>query len=79
MHLLQEVFIMNDTLSSNIALGENKFDVDRAKILSAISKANLIDLYNSLPDGLNSILGEQAQNYLGGQRQRVAIARAIYC
>ncbi len=48
------------------------------KLHNALKDAHLEDLVNSMPDGLDSKLGERGVNLSGGQRQRIAIARALY-
>jgi ATP-binding cassette, subfamily B, bacterial PglK len=74
----QEVFLLDDTLRRNIALGVPDGDIDEAAVLEAVELAQLRDLLNSLPDGLASRVGERGMRVSGGQRQRIAIARALY-
>lgn len=72
----QEVFIFNGTLAENIALGCKKIDFDRVRdILEMVSLGQWAE---SLPDALNTTLGEAGGKLSGGQRQRIGIARAIY-
>jgi subfamily B ATP-binding cassette protein MsbA len=67
--------MLNDTLAGNIALGQA---IDANRINHAIAAANLTDLVQSLPEGVDTPLGHNATQLSGGQRQRLAIARAIY-
>ena len=77
-YLPQEVFLVDNTLACNIALGVDSSDIDYSKLKLAISKANLTDLVERLPEGLETRLGERGARISGGQRQRVALARAFY-
>ena len=73
--VMQENFFKNDSLSSNIALGE---EVDRKKIKDSLIKANAWDFVSLLPDGIDEMLLDRGLRLSGGQRQRIALARAIY-
>ncbi len=77
-YLPQQVFLVDDTLRNNIALGLNEKEIDESKIIESINQARLMDLVDQLPKGVNTILGERGARLSGGQRQRVAIARAFY-
>ena len=71
----QRVYIFNDTVSANVAYGK---EVDEAKVIEALNKANAYEFIEGLEDGIDTILDEFGTNLSGGQRQRIAIARAIY-
>ena len=75
-YLPQEVFIINDSLESNIALGEKKIDKD--KLFSSIEKSGLSDLVSKLEFGIKTKFGDRGIKLSGGQRQRIALARAFY-
>lgn len=77
-YLPQQIFIIDDSLRNNIALGISSNQIDDLKVMDAIRKASLHDLYDQLPLGLDTILGERGVRISGGQRQRVALARAFY-
>ena len=77
-YLPQEVFLTDNTLACNIAMGVASSDIDYTKLKLAISKANLTDLIELLPEGLETRVGERGARISGGQRQRVALARAFY-
>mgnify|MGYP000511676899 FL=1 len=71
----QDVVMFNDTVASNIALGET---IDTDRVWKALEAANLGDFVRDLPLQENTRVGHNATQLSGGQRQRLAIARAIY-
>ena len=71
----QEAFLFHDTLAQNISYGYPQ--ATQAEIDSAVKAAYLEDLVQSLPEGLNTVIGERGVMLSGGQRQRLAIARAL--
>jgi len=77
-YIPQDIFLVNDSLRRNIALGSMDSEIDEARVIDSIKKSNLQGLLEELPDGLNTPLGERGIRLSGGQRQRVAIARAFY-
>lgn len=74
----QMIFLTDDTLRRNIALGVPEREIDDDAVAEAIDLAQLRDLVAELPAGLNTVVGERGTRISGGQRQRVAIARALY-
>jgi ABC-type bacteriocin/lantibiotic exporter with double-glycine peptidase domain len=74
----QNLYLIDDTIQNNIALGTLEEDVNVDLLNQAINLACLEDLINELPDGLKTNIGEKGINISGGQRQRVGIARALY-
>lgn len=71
----QTPFMFDATLRENMLLGcPNASDDD---ILSAAKEANILDFINSLPDGLDAMVGEHGVKLSGGQKQRIAIARVF--
>jgi subfamily B ATP-binding cassette protein MsbA len=72
----QNVVLFDDTLSANVAYGAEQ--VDHERLMAAIKAAHLSDVVAALPDGVETMIGENGMRLSGGQRQRVAIARAIY-
>jgi ABC-type multidrug transport system fused ATPase/permease subunit len=74
----QDVFLTDATLRENIALGVPADEVDEARVLEAVALARLDGFVASLPDGLDTAVGERGVRVSGGQRQRLAIARALY-
>lgn len=77
-YVSQHAFFIDDTLRRNIALGINDQDSDETRINRALEQAQLKSFVDSLPDGLNTVIGEAGVRLSGGERQRLAIARAIY-
>ena len=71
----QEVVLFNDTVAANVALGAT---LDRDRVNDALKGANLLDFAQTLPQGIDSVIGHNGGQLSGGQRQRLAIARAIY-
>ncbi len=72
----QDVVLFNDTVSANIAYGKTALATVEA-IEDAARAANCLDFIQSLPEGFNTVIGENGARLSGGQRQRLAIARAI--
>lgn len=71
----QHVVMFNNSMAFNVALGQS-FDSD--KIVRCLTAANLGQLLEELPQGIDTVLGHNAMQLSGGQRQRLAIARALY-
>ncbi len=71
----QTSVLFTGTIKDNITYGFNR--ISKKRIDEAVKAANLTDLVNSLPQGLDTLLEEHGANLSGGQRQRIAIARAI--
>jgi subfamily B ATP-binding cassette protein MsbA len=72
----QEVILFNDTIAANIAYGA-KPEVSEAEIVAAAKAAHAWEFIQALPDGLDTLVGENGVNLSGGQRQRLAIARTL--
>jgi ATP-binding cassette subfamily C protein len=73
--LEQEVFIFNDTIAANIALG--KAGAQEEEILLSARRAHIHDFISSLPEGYRTPMGELNGRLSGGERQRIGIARAM--
>lgn len=72
----QNVVLFNDTVANNIGYGSNHCgDIEKVKL--AAKQANALQFIEELPEGFNTLLGENGTRLSGGQRQRIAIARAI--
>jgi ATP-binding cassette, subfamily B, bacterial PglK len=74
----QDIYLTDDTIRRNIALGVREEAIDAAAIDRAVTVAQLGALIDSLPAGLDTVVGERGVRLSGGQRQRVGIARALY-
>jgi ATP-binding cassette, subfamily B, bacterial MsbA len=73
----QHVVLFNDTIANNIAYGTIG-PVDRERVLAAAKTAHVMEFLAQLPDGLDTVVGENGFMLSGGQRQRIAIARALF-
>ncbi len=73
----QSIYLMDDTIENNILFGAED-NTDYEKLNRAISQAQIKGFIDSLPDGINTMVGEQGIRLSGGQRQRIGIARALY-
>lgn len=74
----QQVWLLQGTLSDNIAFAEDPAQVDQERLWAAVRAAHLDDVVSGLPEGLDTEIGERGVRLSGGQRQRVGIARALY-
>ncbi|MBU3555152.1 lipid A export permease/ATP-binding protein MsbA [Polynucleobacter sp. UB-Piko-W3] len=75
----QDVILFNDTIAANVAYGASGQEgIDRGRVIEALEAANLGALIKELPEGIDSMVGDNGNRLSGGQRQRLAIARAIY-
>ncbi|WP_053957234.1 ABC transporter ATP-binding protein [Inediibacterium massiliense] len=72
--VFQNVFMLHDTIAENISMGSNK---SMEEIIEASKKAQIHDFIMGLPDGYNTLLGEEGIKLSGGEKQRISIARAI--
>lgn len=74
----QDVFLLDASLRENIHFTPGLHDADDEKVWHALDQAQLRDLVETLPDGLDTEVGEHGSRLSGGQRQRVGIARALF-
>lgn len=74
----QSIFLTDDTLKHNVALGVNDSEIDDDLVWKAICSAQLEDFVVSLPDKLETSVGERGVRLSGGQLQRIGVARALY-
>ena len=74
----QTPYIFDGSIAENIAFGEATEAIDREYVLECCRMAFLQDILQSLPQGIDTMIGERGMRLSGGQRQRVAIARALY-
>jgi len=77
-YIPQDIFLIDDTLKANIALGVPLSDVDNVKLNRAISMSKVDEFIGRMPLGINTIVGESGIRLSGGQKQRIALARAFY-
>jgi HlyD family secretion protein len=74
----QNIFLSDSSIRNNIAFGLDQEMIEESKIISACKQSQLAQFINTLPDGLDTIVGEKGVQLSGGQKQRIAIARALY-
>lgn len=75
----QDVILFNDSIAANVAYGTDAISgIDRGRVIEALEAANLSNLMSELPQGIDTLVGDNGNRLSGGQRQRLAIARAIY-
>jgi ATP-binding cassette, subfamily B, bacterial PglK len=77
-YLPQDVYIINDSIKNNVALGLHETKIDNKRLNDAIRKAQLSDFVNNSPMGVETVLGFNGVKISGGQRQRIALARTFY-
>ena len=74
----QSIYLLDDTVRANVAFGVPREEIDDAAVRAALEAAQLADTVASLPQGLDTMVGEGGVTLSGGQRQRLGIARALY-
>lgn len=77
-YIPQNIYMVDDTIRNNIALGIDGDKVDEEAVWNALEKAQLADFVRTLEEGLDTVIGERGIRISGGQRQRIGIARALY-
>ena len=77
-YIPQSIFLIDDTIEHNIAFGVPHELIDRDRLSKAIQVAQLTELIERLPQGIDTVVGERGVLLSGGQRQRIGIARALY-
>ncbi|MCQ2976970.1 MAG: ABC transporter ATP-binding protein/permease [archaeon] len=77
-YIPQTIYLSDDTIRNNVAFGISKNKIDDKKMWEALEKAQLKEYVESLPNGLDTVIGERGVRMSGGQRQRIGIARAFY-
>jgi len=74
----QSIYLLDDTIRRNIALGLGDEEIDEEAVLAAARKAQLDSFLDRQPQGLDTVIGEGGVRLSGGERQRIGIARALY-
>lgn len=77
-YIPQMIFMLDDTIRRNVAFGVHDEKIDEARVWEVLKEARLDDFVRSLPEGLDTGIGERGIRLSGGQRQRIGIARALY-
>ena len=73
----QHISLMDDTIVANVVFGAPG-GVDAARVAEVLKTAQLAEFVASLPDGVDTVIGENGVRLSGGQRQRLGVARALY-
>lgn len=74
----QSVFLTNDTIRNNVTFGIFENYISDDQVWKTLEDAQIADFVRTLPDGLDTVVGDRGIRFSGGQRQRIAIARALY-
>ena len=77
-YIPQSIYLSDDTIRNNVAFGVDEKEIDEQAVINALQQAQLYDFADSLPEGLDTYVGDRGVRLSGGQRQRIGIARALY-
>lgn len=77
-YIPQMIFMLDDTIRKNVAFGVPEDKIDEEKLWEVLREAQLDEFIRTLPEGLDTGIGERGIRLSGGQRQRIGIARALY-
>ncbi len=77
-YIPQQIYLVDETIRDNIAFGIDADRIDDARIRQVLKEAQLLEFVDSLPEGLDTRIGDRGVRLSGGQRQRIGIARALY-
>lgn len=77
-YIPQAIFLSDESIRENIAFGIERGKIDDNRVWQAVEEAQLTEFVKSLPEGLDTKVGERGVRLSGGQRQRIGIARALY-
>lgn len=77
-YIPQMIFMLDGSIRENVAFGYNGTDKEDVRLWKALEEAQLADFVRTLPDGVDTQIGERGVRLSGGQRQRIGIARALF-
>lgn len=77
-YIPQVIYLSDDTIRNNVAFGIKEEEIDEQAVITALQKAQMLEFVDSLPKGLETVVGDRGVRLSGGQRQRIGIARALY-
>ena len=77
-YIAQNIYMLDTTIRENVAFGLTAEEADEERIWQVLDEAQMGDFVRSLPDGLDTSIGDRGVRISGGQRQRIGIARALY-
>lgn len=77
-YIPQTIFMLDDSIKKNICFGLSDEEIDEKRLWEVAREAQLDEFIKSLPEGMDTSIGERGIRISGGQRQRIGIARALY-
>ena len=77
-YIPQSIFMIDSTIRTNVAFGIPDEEIDDERVWEVLREARLDQFVRSLPQGLDTGIGERGIRLSGGQRQRIGIARALF-
>lgn len=77
-YVAQFIFLLDDSIKANVAFGVPNDKIDESRVRECLDTAQILDFVESLPRGIDNLIGENGIRLSGGQRQRIGIARALY-
>lgn len=77
-YIPQTIYLSDDSIRNNVAFGIEEKEIDEQAVIVALKQAQLYDFVDTLPEGLDTCVGDRGIRLSGGQRQRIGIARALY-
>ena len=77
-YIPQTIYLSDDSIRNNVAFGIEEEEIDEQAVIAALKQAQLYDFVDTLPEGLDTCVGDRGIRLSGGQRQRIGIARALY-
>ena len=77
-YIPQDIYLLDDSIKKNITFGLKDDEIDEKLLLQTLKIAQLKDFVDTLPDAINTFVGNRGVKLSGGERQRIGIARALY-
>lgn len=77
-YIAQNIYMLDNTIRANVAFGVDEDEIKEDRIWEVLQEAQMAEYIRSLPEGLDTIIGDRGVRLSGGQRQRIGIARALY-
>ena len=77
-YVSQNINLIDSSIRKNIALGILDIEINENRIQDLVRKLDMVEMLNNLPDGLDTIVGEDGVKLSGGQKQKIVIARSLY-
>lgn len=77
-YIAQNIYMLDNTIRANVAFGVSEDKIKEERIWEVLKEAQMEEYVRSLPEGLDTVIGDRGIRLSGGQRQRIGIARALY-